>query len=480
MARSNSTISVLQFDERSVRLARFSPGPGGGLCEKAAVAATGDSAALRDFFSGAAEPEGIAVIPRHQATVRFLTLPSQDPAELTSMVALASEELAPYPREQVTVQHQCLQTLDSGESRVMVVLVHNAVIQQQVESLSAIGVEPAHLYLSTTCLHALASAAPEAPSDRFVLACVYEDALEVLVMQHGVLEFSRGVAHHAPWNLDLESGRDALGYEVRDSLAAWRRESEGADEVNHRFVFGEGHEASDLAETLSQVTGKAWQPARFMERPDGNGPSPTAVARGAVCSAARAVPLAIDFLPPSLARTRSIRETLTGLRRAVALLALVSGLTIAAFGQSVYQRLSLIQELRLQVESIAPGADDIALRQRGLQAIARQLDDAGSFLSLLAAVAEAAPEEGLNITRIEYDREGGMNVWGRAQTKDLVLGDFLGRLRQRGEGALAQLAEAHSQYETAGQERGQNIVNYQIAIPALSEVGADDAPAPAR
>jgi hypothetical protein len=175
-----------------------------------------------------------------------------------------------------------------------------------------------------------------------------------------------------------------------------------------------------------------------------------------------------------------VREIQKGLRRVALLAGVVLGLILAAFGQSVYQRLALIHELRSQIDSLSPGVDDIVVRQRGLQAIAQQVEQGGNFLALLAAVAEAAPEEGLNITRVEYDRESGMNVWGRARTKDLVLGDFLGRLRQMGEGSLDQLAQAHSQYETAGQERGQNIVNYHVAIPAISEEPSQDAPSPAR
>jgi hypothetical protein len=153
---------------------------------------------------------------------------------------------------------------------------------------------------------------------------------------------------------------------------------------------------------------------------------------------------------------------------------------LTAFGQSVYQRWSLIQELRSEIEAVAPGVEGIAARQQGLEALAHQVDPGGDFLALLAAVAQAAPPEGFNITRVEYDREEGLNLWGRARTKDLVLGDFLGGLRNLGEGSLAQLARAHSQYETPGQERGQEIINYQVSIPALSEETSHDAPAPTR
>ncbi len=486
MARSESTISILQLDEHAVRHARFELDDGLPRLARSSAAARGDSASLRAFAAAEAvrDRDFIAVIPRHHATLRILTLPSREPAEIASMVSLAAEDLAPYPREQLVVQHRILSALESGESRVLVVLLHRGVIQQQVERLSAAGLEPKHIFFSTACLHAVACASPTAPTGRYALACVSADAVEVLVIENGILEFSRGVAHHGPWNLEDRADRDALGYEIRDALAAWRRESDDGESLAPVYIAGDGLDSTTLATVLEPAAGRACQPALFLGAAHGacihSREGYPLVALGAALSAWGRGPLVLDFLPPSIIQSRSVREIQKGLRRVALLAGVVLGLILAAFGQSVYQRLALIHELRSQIDSLSPGVDDIVVRQRGLQAIAQQVEQGGNFLALLAAVAEAAPEEGLNITRVEYDRESGMNVWGRARTKDLVLGDFLGRLRQMGEGSLDQLAQAHSQYETAGQERGQNIVNYHVAIPAISEEPSHDAPSPAR
>ncbi|MBL7646779.1 MAG: hypothetical protein JNK74_11375 [Candidatus Hydrogenedentes bacterium] len=488
MARSESTISVLQLEEHAARHARFAADEGLPRLERSCASEIRDKAALVAFAGDSELPnrDFVTIIPRHQATLRILTLPSRDPAEIASMVSLASEELAPYPREQLVVRHRILGAIDTGESRVLVALVHRDVIEQHVERLGAAGLEPRHIFLSTACLHAAACASPDAPAGSYALACVSPDALEVLVIHHGLLAFSRGVAHHGPWNLDEAGDRDALGYEIRDALAAWRRESDTGEALDQLYVVGDGLDGDALATTLSPVTGKSCRPAQFLAVFPGNrpnqagGPEDAVIACGAALCAWGRASLSFDFLPPAIAQSRSVREVQAGVRRVAVLACVVLGLALAAFGQSVYQRLALIHELRAQLESLSPGEEDTAARQRGLQAIARQLEQGGNFLALLAAVAEAAPEEGLNITRVEYDRETGMNVWGRARTKDLVLGDFLGRLRQMGEGSLAQLAQAHSQYETAGEERGQQIVNYHIAIPALSEEPSRDVSSPAR
>lgn len=489
MARSESAISVLQCDERFALHVSFAAEEGGFRIERLDArmfSAVPDAASLRAFAAETGLPEHafITIIPRHHATLRILALPSRDPAEIASMVALGSEELAPYPREQLIVRHHILSGLATGESRVLVVLLHREVIAQHVGRLQAAGLEPGQIVFSTACIHAVASASPDAPSERYALACVSEDALELMVIHDGALEFSRGVAHHAPWNLEDSASREALGHEIRDALAAYRRESDEGEGLDVLYVTGDRMAAGPLAVALESVTGRPCRPATFLGdliRGDGAaGGGIPVMALGAALSACGRAPLSFDFLPNALLQARAVRDVRAGLRRVAVLAAVVVLLLLAAFGQSLAQRRALIKELRSRADAVAPGAEDIAAKQRGLVAIARQVDRGGNFLALLAAVAQAAPAEGFNITRVEYDRQTGVNIWGRARTKDLVLGDFLGNLRRLGEGSLAQLAQAHSQYETPGQERDQNIIHYQVSIPALPEEPSHDAPAPDR
>lgn len=487
MARSDSAINVLQWGERSVVHAILAEEGDGFRIEalharEISGGLDGDTLCTFARETGLPNRAFVSILPRHEATLRILTLPSHDPAEIASMVTLGAEELAPYPREQLAIRHYIITRLPSGESRVLVVLFHQDVIHRHVQLLNSAGLEPGKIAFSTACLHALACASPEAPRGRHALAWISEDALEVVVMQDGVLEFSRGVAHHARWNEHGAAGQGALGYEIRDALAAYRRESDRADQLDELLVVSEVMDAMTLASDLEKSTGRPWRPAHYLQSLIRNEPEsarglPVMAAGAALLESGRS-PIDFDFLPATLLAERAIRGARVGLRRVALLAAIVIALLLAAFGQSVYQRLKLIEELRGQVAAVAPDVQGVLDKQRGLRTIASQVDQGGNFLALLAAVAEAAPPDGFNITRVEYDRATGMNLWGRARTKDLVLGDFLGALRQLGTGSLAQLAQAHSQYETPGQERDQNIINYHISIPALTEEPADGTPAP--
>lgn len=474
MARSEPAISVLLLDEHTASHLRFIARDDGLSFEGQSTGACGGPGELRDFAAETSLPDRafVTIIPRHEATLRIMTLPSRDPAEIASMVSLASEELAPFPREQLAIRHHILGFLPSGESRVLVVLLHEDVVNKHIERLRAAGLEPAGMAFSTACLYTALTASPHTLSGHVAFSWVSDTALEVLVIRDGILEFSRGVDHHGPWAMDNEAGRNALGLELRDALAAYRRESEDAEGVDTLYIGGDAID-EDARAALESTAGVPCRPAPF--------PAQVPIlALGAAMATQGGAAMNFDFLPSAIFRQRALRDFQSSVRRVGMMAAVVLLLLLAAFGQSVYQRMALIAELRTRAEAIAPAAEDSRAQQRGLGALARQLDQGGNFLALLAAVAQAAPEDGFNITRVEFDRESGMNIWGRARSKDLVLGNFLGELRQLGEGSLAQLARAHSAYETPGRERGQAIINYHIAIPALPEEPSHDADAPTR
>ena len=482
MARSEAAISILQFDDAALTHLAATPAGDAFQIEDCATQPV-DGPLAPDALRRFAEARDVAcsrlytILPRHEVTVRLLTLPAREPVEIASMVELTAGEFAPYPRESLVIRHQVLEALPSGESRVLLVLAHQDAIDRHVALLQGAGLEPQQIFLSTSCLQAAAMAVPDMPSGPFAVVHLSAAAVEVAVIDGGALRFSRGVTHDGPWDLSDRHGRESLAYEVRDALSAFRREREDGVGVSTLLVSAEGSPPAELVALLEEATEKPCLPAPtgmdLVVNPVAlQGVCPLAGLGALLASEGRA-PLAITLLPESLARDRVLR----GVQRRVLRVAVLAGVVLAAFGawfaQAVVQRVLLIRELRTQVEALAPSAEGVAAKQRSLQIISRQVDQDGGFLDLLSAVASAAPASEFNFTRIEYDREEGMNLWGRARSKDLVLSEFLGNLRRLGEGSLAMLAHAHSQYETAGRERNETVYNYHVAIPALQDEELD-------
>lgn len=469
MARSEAILRVLYIDGPFVWLGEFT-GAGDSLeCRAAHQAVLPGEPAAHDLgpFIARANAQGapvFAILPRQEATLRFVTLPATDPAEIAAMVRLGVGEWAPYPPEQLEVRHQILARLDTGESRVLVALVHREVIARHVQPIRDAGLELAGLFLSTECLQA-ASGPSEQPDANAVLS-LGEQGLELLVLRDGQPAFSRGVHHTGHWDPASEPDRHALVHELRDAFAAWRRDAEGDSALASLSVAQVNGPAEAWMDLLHEVVPAECVPAPRQRTRSGE-PVPLA-ALGAARLAAGERAAQLDFLPDALHRARAFSRSLQRARGVAAALLVLVLVLLLAFGQAVWQRVALIRELREQARAVAPDVEEITAKRRALDAIAHQVDQGGNVLELIGAVSEAAPAEGLTITRMAYDREAGLDIWGRARSKDLVLVDFLGALRGLGTGTLAQLAQAHSQYETPGEERGQAIVHYQITIPATA------------
>ncbi len=520
MALNDANIRILQFDETAAACLNHPQGDKPSLC----IVHEGALTALLQA-PGMIDGPCHTILPRHEATLRILNLPTQNADEIASMVALSASEWVPYPIEEMLLTHQCLAHLPSGESRVLVVLVRNATLDAHLAALNAEGLEPAQIYLSTACLVAATSTmnlsgdiavhdegqpAPSFPRTResrtrrglpkttldprvrgddesllcsngerlrgdIALLHVDPAALELAVVRDGELRFSRGIAQNTPWNLDDPHSKEALGYEVRDLLAAYRRESEDGQGADVLYVSATGFPAADIAQFLAEITGKDCRVADTGTTLPPDGEAMPATFAGAMHLIRGEGTLDIPLAPHSLAQDRAMKSLQSQLLRSAALVGVVLFSLLLWFGQAVWQRNALIVELQDKIDVVAPSAQGVAAKQHSLQLIARQVDRGGSFLEILAGISAAAPPADLTITRIQFERESGLTLWGRAMTKDLVLKDFLGAMRNHAEGNLALFSQAHSLYETAGIERNQSIFNYQISIPLPEEDADDDA-----
>jgi len=471
LALHDATITIVQFDGQYAACLQVHVGAG--AAKVAPSLRHGRDGGLGGLFGGSTPPAGpcFSILPRHDATLRILTLPSQDAAEIASMVALGAADLVPYPIEEMRVAHQCLASLPSGESRVLVVLVRHATVDAHIAAMAEAGLEPRQIYLSTACL--VAAAADLDATGDVALLHMEPRSLELVAVRGGELLFSRGVVQGAPWDFAEPHGRELLAYEARELLAAYRREKDdgrGADVIH---VSASGFPPDRVAALLAEATGKDCRAAETGQDLSPGGEYCPATLAGALRLARGGGPLTLPLAPPALARRRAVKGAMYRLAHGLLLAAIILAPLLIWFGQAVWQRQQLIASLREEIAAVAPGAQGVAAKQHGLQIISRQVERDGSFLELLAGIAAAAPASGLNLTRIQYDREEGLNLWGRALTKDLVLKDFLGALRGQAEGNLAPFSRAHSLYETAGTELGEPIINFHVTVP-LPEEGPHD------
>ncbi len=482
MARKSNQISILQFDAHT--LSRLKVQPAGEAMEvlsheveRGTWATEAEcAAALRAFAAQCAlADEAIyTLIPRHEATVRVLAMPSQNSDEIASMVRLSAEEFVPYPADELIIAYSILQKLPGGESRVQITLVHRDIIQAHMRVLEAAGITPEQIFLSTACLaNAFEMAALPADTPTALVA-LGSTGIEVLVFSQGRLAFSRGVASVQDWAGEGDaaaSAQEELAIEVRGSLAAYRRESEDGLGADSLIVTCDWTPSGRWAEALESDTGKdcmaAPMPARLVSAGGQHLQGAPWAALGAALSALGRGRYTVELLPQSVVAGRRMEGARALYVRAGAMAALFLLALGILYGQMVYTRNHYITQLKAQRARLEPNAAGITAKQEQLLVLRRQVEQSGTPLEYLGALAKVAPEEGLNFTRINYARETGIELFGRALVLDEIHA-FTERVRGM-KSAFELFAQARSVYEEKAVERTTPVFLYQIDLSQPDE-----------
>ena len=480
MTRKTHHISILQFDERLISRLRvrrstrgvdvlaFDQERGAWSAEDGSLEAALDAFAQRHEL---ADDDVYTVLPRHEMTARILELPTQDPDEITGGIRLSAEEYVPFPADELIIDQCVLRTLPDGASLVLAVFAHRDVVDQHLALLGTAGIEPIQIFLSTTCLASASAAAEGGKQQRHALVHLASGGLEVVVMNAKRLEYGRAVASAQDWGLGGDEAAEVLEelrVEIGASLSAYRRQSEDGEGVDAVYLCSEWADVSGYGEALVHELGQDCAPASFARGLLVGGGEAVAtlplVALGAALTAQGRGAVAIRLLPGSVLESRK-RSGLKG--KAIRLGALAAALLVALtglYGVLVGQRQAYIRELRARIANIEPRAKSIVAKTKQLQIIEQQVERAGSVIELLAALCDAFPASGINVTRFVFTHNQEIELYGRAENLE-ILQTMTQDLINMGKTALPQFAMAQRAYENKVRERDQTVLDYKLIMP---------------
>lgn len=136
-------------------------------------------------------------LPQELATLRYVTLPSKDRAELAGMARFEAERHIPFNAERHLVGYQIARELDLEGSEVLLAVADEPHVARVMDAASEAGVTPNGLTVSSACLmNALAHAEPQLASDQVVMTIsIGLQSLELCFSVQGRLVFARSVPH---------------------------------------------------------------------------------------------------------------------------------------------------------------------------------------------------------------------------------------------------------------------------------------------
>lgn len=496
MARKIPQISVIQIAAAGITVTRFTMGvkkPSDMVFRRVAGPWEDGAAeeALRTLVQEMQikDDRVVLVLPRQDVTTRLLTLPTQSAAEVAGMVRFSAEEYVPYALDELIIDQCIVSQLGTGESEVLAALAHQDAVQKPMALLQACGITPEKIQLSTACIATAASTDPVLSEGRQAIVSLIDGGMEILVLQDGIPVFSRGIISSQDWEavalnpdegsgggLIADTGAEELAGEIRNSLAAYRRESPdgmGVDNVHLSCSFAD---LSLLCASLSTAMGRDCTVLAFtspvldeLSTPAAN---PSIVAVGALLNLTGREQFNINLLPESESEARRIEQIKKRILQGSVFLLLILLAVGGWYYQARSQRLALIKELQQRIAVIEPNAKGITEKREALNILRRQVDRKGSILEQLAVLVDAAPHQRLNFLRLSLRRGEGVELWGRAKEVNDV-SDFAQNIRNKAQGHLRFFAQARSLYEQQTQERDKTVFSYQIEVRDQEEDHAE-------
>lgn len=157
--------------------------------------------------------ENIMLLPKQFVTVRHISLPSDDEEELAQMAKFEAEKNIPFNVERHIISHYVMKKTGVSGSRTLIAVADDPVVREPLQMLMTAGIQPSIATVSSIGLGNLfLYQNPSLPEEKTItLIHIDMDAVELIIIQKGVIVFSRSTSNGIG---RLLSGWNELGSRV--------------------------------------------------------------------------------------------------------------------------------------------------------------------------------------------------------------------------------------------------------------------------
>ncbi|MEW5895346.1 MAG: PilN domain-containing protein [Candidatus Omnitrophota bacterium] len=338
----------------------------------------------------------ILILPRHEAILKELELPSTDPGEISRMIGLQIPVMVPFDQSQVVYRYFCTKSGKPGYSVVLAAAVLNQAIQKYADALIPGSLGVTDIFLSFETLSVFI--------DRFLIGLVENGdsvflfanrkSSELIIYQGQKAVFS----YYVPFGQnDIADNMSEFGHEIGRCLSDFERTHPGVI-PGKLFYDLEGVEAAELRKFLQSEHEVEVQKIDFFSAvPD--------QVRGLVCKermdsswAALLGFFAADerrftsFLPQGMHSSKirhQNRKILAGFFSSlVAMIAAGSILT----GSIFHRHESYLRSLKEQIQSLEPRLENIRQETEFLSMLAEKTTGL-SMVEIISEIYILLPED---------------------------------------------------------------------------------------
>jgi len=371
-----------------------------------------------------------ASLPRHSVTMRYISLPSTDPAELENIAALQAIKQLPYPKDEIIIGHKILEKNVGGYSKVMLVVVHKNAINKYLDIFKINGIEPEIITVSTEAINHYFVRAAKPPSTDTSKAVLLIDIdasfTEMQVCRNQKVVFSRSL-HHGLDDYNDEAKKAAWMDEMKLTLSTYAREKDSSL-ISNAVLTGAAwkKEGIDgfLSTGLNIPVGAIYPLSGLLVEPEAESKFGKA---GYTVSFSSVIALAMDYqrmdinLLPRPVKASHERKVQYRSLANVGILMLCFALILSIFTlKKLHDKRVYLNLLKNKLEAIAPEADALNKKAKIAKMVREHLKAEGSCLDIMRETYAVIPSN-IFLTRYIYEEGKGITLKGSSPSMSQVV-----------------------------------------------------------
>jgi len=369
-------------------------------------------------------PEGvICIVPRSQATVRMLRLPSEDPVEIDNMVNLQVAKHTPYTREDVVVDYIVAGKDPQGNSLIMLVIAHKDVVNRYLNIFKSAKINLRQLVLSSQgiCnLYLYYQNKLHLPVEKETLAILDIDSMdtEICFYYQGNLVFSRAVQFGTK---EINQERISSFLDELDLTLTTFNKEKIFSPVKRIIITSASSNLDPLSQRVESelsLNVEVINPhAELLKEKEINLPlnwNESQVSASAILGAALQKPAkALNLIPSQVILVNKEQTKKKELIKIVGLALLILGLVLLSLLVKIYKRYQYFNTLTKSMEKSGLKAGEIELTLKKLELIKERLEPANSPVDILYDLYAMFPG-GMSLTEFDLEENGSISLQGIA------------------------------------------------------------------
>ncbi len=384
----------------------------------------------------------VLTLPRHDAILKWLRLPSNDAKQIAQMVRFEVRALAPWPEHETVFGYHVVSTDPAGYASLVFVIMRTDTVKQHIDALRALGVYPTRVEITTFSLGRLLDGLND--DERPAIARAAGGAFEYTRYWAGHPMFSRGAA-----------GDDAAAL-VRDSLTLDERRH-GRDQACTLLVL------ADSGDAHAALGGEA--ELRTIALADFRSPVLNGVA-GITPEAAGCIGAALgadhgahseDLLSERDQRRLKLRRVFTEAAQVAALGVICAALLYFLSLTFIRQEQRFAQKARADIDALGENVGELKQKSEQIRRLRAEIDTVSAPLEVVLELYARTPST-VGINFLHYDGARPLVLAGEAPSFDVV-NQFLSELNSSPQ--FDQVKLAHVSRTLQGQS---DLVEFRMTL----------------